>query len=173
MASVARQTVKVVSRGNVDGYGPTVREARADLEAKVDKALSQSYEPILLSYGGYTLLGYGNPSSWTYKVLRRSDLDKAGPVDVGGCSVERDRVSCLRSMAYHVVQLGMNIETTRADGDLPDFLTDPGHRRDLLQWARWQRAARWAMQNPAESGVADHNGAHAYACEHERDERFA
>ncbi len=159
-------------RGSLNGIGKTITEAKANLNGKVDAALEGSYHPALVNFGQWSALVYRDPHGWNYKILQRPDMVADGIIDVrfGSCGFT-SLGQATQAAAAHVLDLDSR-EDFHVDSDIPTWLTDPSDRRDLLYKGRFQRAYAWAKANMPEIADNDHL-LHAWACDNDRDPRFA
>ena len=159
---------KRVERGTLTGEGASVREAKADLSAKIDAALEGTYRPVVINYKSWTAIVYRDPTGWYY-LLNEQFLP--GRDSFGYCMhYHGDREVCIQHAAFHVLQNACDVYAIRNDADVPEWLSDDKLRSDLVYWCRWQRAAAWAKVNMPE---LDNNQLHRWACEHNHEEQFA
>lgn len=166
--------LKTLCLGPIAGKGRTLSEARADLNAQLEQAVTGSYEPAIISYNGYhAVVSRTAWGGWQYRTYGpERPLITEGVTDAGGCVMlgNVSRNEAIQSAAFHVVQLGCPLFTR--DDEIPAFLADPRRRRDLLSWCRWQRAYRYAQQNRPEGRSNEHEW-HEWACWHASDPMFA
>lgn len=157
--------------GDVTGSGPTLKAARDDLRANVERFVNEACHPVVLAYRGHLAIVYRLPYGWCYRVttadrLANEDGDATPSViTAGGHSL----TETIQEAGYHIVQNGMEIDSVHSEDDLPEWLGRK-KREDLVSWARWQRAARHAKSAHPEW---DHNLIHAWACQYSGDEQFA
>lgn len=155
---------KYASRGVLTGEGTTVKDAKENLNAKIDAALEGSYSPILLAYKGYQAVVHRCPVGWSYSLIKVGE----GVTETGCTVFVGDKKETINAAAFHIIQNGCDINAIHSEADLPDWLTDKSRRNDLVSWCRWQRAAAHAK----ETGVPE-NDIHGWACEHHHDAQFA
>lgn len=172
MATTTRRA-KTVEQGMLTGQGATVTEAKASLKAKVEAALTGSYEPATVTHGAYTAIVFRQPDGWYYKLRVSVDYTVSGILTVyASNSGEADRDASIQRAASHVIDIGSGDDEIHGDGDIPAWLTNVDYRRTILGNARFRRAWRWAKENKPEGLDTDHEW-HRWACHNDRDPRFA
>lgn len=146
----------------VEGTGRTVTEAKKDAGAKIEKQLTGTYEPVIVSY-----------RETAYVIYRTPDGYHAMPIMSGGkIREDHSRISCgnydrhdvILAIRQHVSQLEWKPE----DGEtIPELLKPIGQlmpdsfrraQADYLTWVKWWMRYRTAM----EAGKND-NDAREYA----------
>jgi hypothetical protein len=170
MGTMAGRRVRGLERGRLTGAGATVKEARVDLEAKVDAALAGSYDPVLISCGAYMAVIWRAPDGWYYRLREFADVRATGLHEVAGGGNYDDRESCVQAAAFHVLDIGSGPDDFHVDADIPAFLAHPGKRSTLLSNARFHRAYAHARANGLGAGDDDW---HRWACDHSRDPEFS
>jgi hypothetical protein len=170
MATTTRRKVKTVERGMLEGKGETITAARRDLDAQIEAALTGSYDPAIVGYGAYEAVCYRRPDGWWYKMVERADPYWCGVRDISGGGCYPMREQCVQAAAFHVLDIGAGSDEFHRDADIPDFLTVPRLREQILSNQRWRRAWRYARDNGL--GATDHEW-HGWACHNSRDPRFS
>lgn len=166
-----RRAVKTheAERGNLTGRGPTKAEAKADLESRIDAALSGDYDPAIVRHGDRAALIYRETDGWRYKMLDIASIP-AGLSDAHARNGADTKTECVQSAAFHVIQIGSDIDSIRTDDDIPAVLADPGKRADILSCFRFYRAYRHAKNTMPDLPEWQW---HQWAGQHSRDDQFA
>lgn len=170
-----RKLAEVVERGMLCGVGTTKTLAKADLEAKVEQAITGSYDPELITFDGETVLVHRTPQGWAYRAITTCRLAEDGVLDMANRSMVRGydtREQAVQAAIYHAVSLSIRTRDWRTEGDLPAILTDPVYRQRVLATGRYERAYDWAKANMAEL-EGDIVACGRWATEHQNDSRFS
>lgn len=168
-AGVVRRKLFIAERGDLESSGPTKSEAKANLERKIDFALTGSYRPVLVKCGPYSVLVWREPSGFSYSILRDTETD--GIHEPSSCAVGfESRDEAINAACAHAFQIGADITAIRTDSQIPDWVRLPRDRDNILCLGRFQRAYRWAKENQPE-GISpdDGNALHRWACDHDRE----
>lgn len=161
-------SLKVVERGRLTGQGKTVAEAKQDLNRQIDELVTGSYQPVLVNYGPYTAIVYRSIDGWQYRLVHEIT---PGIREINYGTIYDSKDAAIQGAAFHVLDIGSDIEEFHKDEDIPDWLTDKGKRDTVLSNARFHRAYKWAKGNKPD-GIDDDNKWHRWACDHSRDEQF-
>ena len=134
------------SLGEICVVRPTQKEARDALIETVQEIISGSYEPAVLTFGGYVSIVYRETVGWHYRVNRIAELADGSVSTVGlGRST---RTEAIRSARRHLVQIAYpfdhlhSLEYLEAAGDLAGVI-------DHAHWLGFQRAfskAKWGAE---------------------------
>jgi hypothetical protein len=171
MATTTRRKVKTVERGMLEGKGDTLTAAKRDLGDRIDEALTGSYDPAIVGYGTYEAVCYRRPNAWWYKMVERQGVSWHGVHYIsGGGGGYPTQDECVQAAAFHVLDIGAGPDEFHQDADIPEFLTVPRLREQILSNQRWRRAWRYARDNGL--GATDHEW-HGWACHNSRDPRFS
>ncbi len=133
----------------MDGTGRTLTEARRDAGAKIEQALSGSYDPILLPLpNGTIMVGFRTPTEgWAYWFWREGRL-------AGGCLCGiTTREELERVMRRHAAQ------STEDARYLEHPSCTPRDHQDFQDHLVWQRR----YQDAKARGMTD-TDAHLFAC---------
>jgi hypothetical protein len=121
------------------GQGATVKEAKQDAGRKIDALHQGTWEPVIVTWRGETVLIHRTLEGWLSRFLQHKDE----PLKVStGCQFHGtdDLKAVIRSVQSHVVQLGWTFEDPI---DLfPDFFTNEADRREAISYRQWQIAYR-------------------------------
>jgi hypothetical protein len=121
------------------GLGATIKEAKQDAGRKIEALHAGSWDPVLVSWRGETILIYRTLEGYYSRFLQHG----GDPLKVSaGCQLHGndDLKSAIRSVQNHVVQLGWTFEDPI---DLfPDFYTNESDRREAISYREWQIAYR-------------------------------
>lgn len=134
------------SLGPIDVIRPTQKEAIYALCDEIEDVISGSYEPSVLTFGGYVALIYRETVGWHYRIQRLAELAD-GSVSTVGLG-HASRTEAIKTTRRHLVQVAYpydhlhSLEYLEAAGDL-DGVMDHAH------WLGFQRAyskAKWAAE---------------------------
>lgn len=133
------------------GFGATVKAAKADAGAKIERALKADYSPIIIEHRDVVFLVFRQPEGYAYKVIR----DESGwRTDAFVANEGENREDAIRAASRHLAQWTWRAE----DGtEAPAFVKDKRDRAEHRSWAEFQ--IRFAKARAA--GLSD-NEAHHY-----------
>lgn len=138
----------------MDGEGKNVTEAKRDAGRKIERALSGSYSPEIVTWRTETALVYREPDGWVYSIIRSDDRIRAGAVH--GCR-EGTKDEAIRRARYSIAQNGWE----PSDGtEAPDFVTDARDRSELATWYTFQLRCIRAKA----AGITNNQEIHDYGC---------
>jgi hypothetical protein len=127
------ETMLTLKYYGIEGTGCTVTEAKKDAGAKIEKALSGSYRPIVLAAGGETIICWRNPEyGWSYGWLRDGDIS-------GTSSGRGDREDCECSARRHIGMNATDWRTCLRPEDVDPIVKEAADRREIAQMCAWQR----------------------------------
>lgn len=150
----------------MDGTGRTVTEAKKDAGAKIERALTGSYEPTLLSSRGFIVLVYRDPDGWRSAII----ADETGVRErVSHSSGRADREEALGEAFANLAQLSWDGQEEHPPClEVMTGKIRAGHetRRilaDFVTWRGFQLAYRAAKKDQPNAGDC---AWHRWACEH-------
>jgi hypothetical protein len=150
-------TVRIEYYG-VEGQGKNLKEAKRDAGAKIEKALTGSYGPQIVSYRGYAILVFRKPEGWCTQIIADADTGVREGAIYAGANHATEK-EALKNAFEHLADLGWE----ENDGHvLPYFLTDRDsiatYKSKVEFWIRCKEARRigipekdihdWACKNP-------------------------
>ncbi len=139
----------------VDGYGPTVKDAKADAGAKIAKAMKAEYTPYMLQLGEVTGLIHRSPLGYHTSVWVGQ---KSGDI-YGTMHGECTRGDAMKSMRRHMADVaGIDAEQAAVW-----FYKD----REGLSYWKEKQAFQLAYKHGKAQGIPD-SEIHAYACDNTR-----
>ncbi len=146
-------TVRVTYFG-MEGEGPTVTKAKLDAGAKIEAALKGYYTPKIVSWRGYAILVYREPSGWHNRIIvSPEDGIRSGPVY--GSNTFGDKEDAIKQVQEHLADIGWTPE----DGETPPpFLKARDSIAEYVYKAKFRR--RYAEGRAR--GMND-NDAHSFA----------
>jgi hypothetical protein len=162
MASKTTRTVNVTLYG-VTGTGATQARAKADAEARLEALVRGSYNPVVITYRGWTGLVYREPAGWCARTIAP-----------GSAGIQRPGCTCCygEELAEAVDRTALHIFTLGWDHSDPVGYVPPelpaGLAKDFKHNAGFQRAYRHAQNN----GFGGDAACHRWACDHSRDREF-
>lgn len=118
--------------GEYEFTGDTKAEAKAAAQAAIEETFSGRWCPEVLQYRGKIAIVSRSPWGWQYQTFREGEGGLSH-----GCTVCGDKsfAAASASARFALAQSGW----TEEDGlSVPDFVTDPESRSDLLSWQKWQ-----------------------------------
>jgi hypothetical protein len=121
------------------GQGATVKEAKQDAGRKIEALHHGTWEPVVVTWRGETILIYRTLDGWISRFLQH----KGEPLKVSSgcqCHGNDDVKEVIRSVQRHVVQLGWTFEDPI--DHFPDFCTNEADRREAIDYRKWQLAYR-------------------------------
>jgi hypothetical protein len=116
----------------MNGQGKNVTEAKRDAGAKIERAMTGSYDPAIVHYRGHAAIVYRSPDVWHYSLVSdeegfRERLCTTGAFDDKEVAMQRAR--------YHVAQNAWQLSDGLA---VPSFVTDKSDRMNLESLAKFQ-----------------------------------
>jgi len=116
----------------MSGEGRTVTEAKRDAGSKIESALKGHYTPTIISWRGWSMLIYREPSGWHYRgiVSPEHGVTEGKVWGNGAYDAEED---ALRAARHHMAQNGMDW-TTDTPEDCPAFLTKREERSEWISY---------------------------------------
>ena len=150
-------TVRITYFG-MEGTGRNVTEAKRDAGSKLEAAMRGSYNPVLMSHRGWSILVWRTPSGWestiTHEPGEFGHVRKEGTL-YGGSYGDKTREEVIDYAKEHLAQVSWLPE----DGLVPPaFLVKRQSVSDFKTWAEFQMRYKAAR----ERGMDD-NDAHSYA----------
>ena len=140
----------------VHGTGRTVAEAKRDAGAKIERSMTGSYYPRLLTLGKFTALLYRQPMhGWGYTFITANGEAREG-LQTGHITGDDETVAaCERSCRRHLGQLAI---FELPDAAILDFV-DRADRADTARYIQWQRCYReWAQMGANDNDCREHAG---------------
>lgn len=138
----------------MSGSGATLTAAKKDAGAKIEKAMSGTYTPTVLTHRGYAVLVFREPNGWDHRIIAEPTGGIREGRVWGGCNY-RTEEEATRAAKSHLAQLGWE----PGDGLTPPaFLT---HKDDIAEYVR--QAKFYARFAAAKGFGLNPDEAHAWA----------
>ena len=129
-----RRTIHKIARlGDVEAIGKTLAEADANLHDAVEKAVTGSYTPDIITAFDLYCLVYRTPQSWWYCAPR-----KFGESISSGCSPCDSFDDATKRARQHLAQCAFRLD--RDEHEIAKIIHNETDRSDFLRWCRWQRS---------------------------------
>ena len=138
------------SRGLIEAQAPTVRQAKENLERKIDLALCRG-GPTIEGRFGWIIIIAADPGGWTSTILRPEEMAHGRERYPGSYhSEDADRLDVLASARMNVAQAAWTPDTNDAEHEAAAGL-DATRAEELRRWIVFQR--RYAAEKA--SGATD------------------
>jgi hypothetical protein len=118
------------------GYGPTKREATDHAKQRLAAAMEGSYYPRPLLLRTLTVIVFRTPTDYGYFLIRPDEAPEDNRCIHGGYGSWEEAE---RSARVHAAQNLMNV--TMGDA-AEEVITDPGDRKQQLEYLAWQQRYR-------------------------------
>jgi len=137
-------TINLVYCG-VDGSGATVAKAKQDAASKIERCISEGFNPAIVSHPKYPefigLVVRDTVETWGYRFFNVNPSELAFPVHpVSACSCGfESRDAAIVACRKHAAQVAMRVDSDERTG--LEFLhgLHEMHMRDHLGYIAWQR----------------------------------
>lgn len=141
----------------VSGTGKNVTEAKKDATRRIEKALSGSYSPRMLTAGPYAVLIYRDPDGW--RSVFCHDEQGFRESIIGGTCYDSLR-DAEKSVRHHLAALMADCTKVFTAEDVDPVCTDSRDRHEIARDQHFQRAYRWLVANHPE---LPHHAVHSLA----------
>jgi hypothetical protein len=133
-----KSKLHTVTRGCVQGQGPSRKDAKLDLERRIDWALQYNHPFVECRYG-HVLYLVASANGWQSRVVRPDEIATHGKLVPASCmSGQGDRDREIATLRNHVAQCAW----THATDDISHVEAsglDAEGKRELARWCRFQR----------------------------------
>lgn len=150
----------VIEYFGMGGSGKNVTEAKRDAGAKIEKALSGSYNPHVLEWRGYVAIVFRCPDGWKWRqiVNPHDDFDKVKTGTVYGNRGDGTFEEAMNSARQSLAQCGWKPE----DGKAAPSLFNPLCKVAIQEFESWAEFQCRYHHAKTVLGMND-NDSHSYA----------